>query len=65
MLTTQLPRSGTEVDRALRAPGPGAIFDAVDLLSPAALRRLRLYAAGRTSPLPGFWGEADLTPGAV
>ena len=36
VLTTQLPRSGTEVDRALRAPGPGAIFDAVDLLSPAA-----------------------------
>jgi DNA modification methylase len=65
VLTTQLPRSGTEVDRALRAPGPGGIFDAVDLLSPAAARRLRLYAAGRTSPLPGFWADGDLTPGAV
>ena len=27
------PRPGTEADRALRAPGPGGIFDAVDLLS--------------------------------
>jgi DNA modification methylase len=65
VLTTQLPRSGTEADRALRAPGPGAIFDAVDLLSPVASRRLRLYAAGRTSPSPGFWAESDLAPGAV
>ncbi len=65
VLTTQLPRSGTESDRALRAPGPGAIFDAVDLLSPAARRRLRLYAAGRTSPLAGFWSTSDLAPGGV
>ena len=40
VLTTQLPRAGTEADRALRAPGPGGIFDAVDLLSPAARKRL-------------------------
>ena len=33
VLTTQLPRAGTEADRALRAPGPGGIFDVVDLLS--------------------------------
>ena len=31
VLTTQLPRAGTEADRALRAPGPGGIFDVVDL----------------------------------
>ena len=40
VLTTQLPRSGTEADRALRAPGPGGIFDAVDLLSADARKRL-------------------------
>ena len=66
VLTTQLPRPGTEADRALRAPGPGGIFDAVDLLAPDAPRRLAAYAAGRArSPLPGFWAAADVTPGAV
>jgi DNA modification methylase len=66
VLTTQLPRAGTEPDRALRAPGPGAIFDTVDLLSPAARQRLATYAEGRTrAPLPGFWSASDLAPGAV
>jgi hypothetical protein len=66
VLTTQLPRAGTEPDRALRAAGPGAIFDAVDLLSPGARQRLASYARGRhRTPLPGFWSAADLAPGAV
>jgi site-specific DNA-methyltransferase (adenine-specific) len=66
VLTTQLPRAGTEADRALRAAGPGGIFDAVDLLSPAACERLSFYAAGRAgSPLPGFWSASDLAPGRV
>ena len=66
VLTTQLPRAGTEADRALRAPGPGGIFDAVDLLSPAARKRLAAYAGGRSgSPRPGFWSAADVAPGAV
>ena len=66
VLTTQLPRAGTEPDRALRASGPGAIFDAVDLLAPEARQRLATYARGRSrAPLPGFWSTADLAPGAV
>ena len=66
ILTTQLPRAGTEADRALRAPGPGGIFDAVDLLSPAARERLAAYAGGRCgSPRVGFWSSADVAPGAV
>jgi DNA methylase len=66
VLTTQLPRPGTEADRGLRATGPGGIFDAVDLLSPAARKRLGLYAAGRPGPpLPGFWSASDLAPGRV
>jgi len=66
VLTTQLPRSASEPDRALRAPGPGGIFDAVDLLAPGARARLTAYAAGRTrSPLPGFWAAADVAPGSV
>ncbi|HEY6430046.1 MAG TPA: site-specific DNA-methyltransferase [Acidimicrobiales bacterium] len=66
VLTTQLPRAGTEADRALRAAGPGGIFDAVDLLSPAARKRLSLYAAGRPgAALPGFWSASDVAPGRV
>ena len=66
VLTTQLPRSGSEADRALRAPGPGGIFDAVDLLAVDARARLTAYAAGRTrAPLPGFWADADVAPGSV
>jgi site-specific DNA-methyltransferase (adenine-specific) len=66
VLTTQLPRSGSEADRALRAPGPGGIFDAVDLLSADALARLATYGAGRCgSPRSGFWSESDVAPGGV
>jgi DNA modification methylase len=66
VLTTQLPRAGTEADRALRAPGPGGLFDTVDLLSAGARARLTTYAGGRCgSPRPGFWSAADVAPGAV
>ena len=66
VLTTQLPRPGTEADRALRAPGPGGIFDAVDLLSADGRARLESYAAGRGgSPLAGFWANSEVAPGAV
>ena len=66
ILTTQLPRGGTEADRALRAPGPGGIFDAVDLFAVDALARLATYAAGRCgSPRAGFWSESDVAPGGV
>jgi site-specific DNA-methyltransferase (adenine-specific) len=66
VLTTQLPRSGTGADRALRAPGPGGIFDAIDLLSADARARLATYAGGRAgSPRVGFWSAADVTPGGV
>lgn len=66
VLTTQLPREGTEADRALRAPGPGGIFDVVDLSSGDGARRLAAYAKSRGgAPLPGFWAERDLAPGSV
>jgi site-specific DNA-methyltransferase (adenine-specific) len=66
ILTTQLPRSGTEADRALRAPGPGGIFDVVDLLTDEARARLKAYARGRcSSPRTGFWSATDVAPGAV
>jgi hypothetical protein len=66
VLTTQLPRPGSESDRALRAAGPGGIYDAIDLVSEAGRARLAVYAGGHTAaPVPGFWHEADLAPGAV
>ncbi len=53
VLTTQLPRSGTEADRALRAPGPGGIFDAIDLLSADARARLAAVRGRADRLAPG------------
>jgi len=66
VLTTQLPKPGSESDRALRAAGPGGIYDAVDLFAEGGRARLAAYAVGRQGPpLPGFWHDADLAPGVV
>jgi hypothetical protein len=61
-LTTQLPHRPSESDTALRAAGPDAFFDAVDLLSDEGRERLQRYAKGGYSsdPQPGFWTTADL-----
>jgi DNA modification methylase len=64
ILTTQLPRAGSEADRALRATGTDGFFDAVDLFSTQDQKRLSKYAKGRqTRPLTGFWSARDLAPG--
>ncbi|MGI9621948.1 MAG: DNA-methyltransferase [Acidimicrobiales bacterium] len=60
VLTSNLPRSGSEGDKALRAVGPASVFDAVELYDPAALGRLQAYAEGQPSPLPGFWSPDEL-----
>jgi len=61
-LTTDLPRARTEGDTALRAAGPDAFFDAVELRSDEGRARLERYAAGgfTKGALPGFWSDADL-----
>ncbi len=61
-LTSHLPRRPSEGDVALRAAGPEAFFDVIDLLSPESRRRLASYAAGgrRGGPQPGFWMAAEL-----
>jgi DNA modification methylase len=61
-LTSHLPKRPSEGDTALRAAAKsGAFFDAVDMLSPEGLHRLRSYAAGDVDePLPGFWTVAEL-----
>jgi site-specific DNA-methyltransferase (adenine-specific) len=61
LLTTQLARRPSEGDTALRAAGPAAVFDVVDLLDDAAHARLARYGTGRLRrPAPGFWSAAEL-----
>ncbi|MFI5047546.1 MAG: DNA methyltransferase [Acidimicrobiia bacterium] len=61
-LTTHLPRRPSEGDTALRSAGPGAFFDAIEMLSSDDLARLKKYAGGgyASDPQLGFWTEADL-----
>jgi hypothetical protein len=60
-VTSHLPKRGSEGYQALKAAGPGAFFDAVEMYDEAGLARLAHYAAGAQKvPLPGFWTEADL-----
>ncbi len=62
LLTSHLPRRASEGDTALRAAGPDAFFDAIEMLSEASVQRLAAYAAGGCTvrPRPGFWTAADL-----
>lgn len=60
-ITSHLPKRGSEGHQALKAAGPGAFFDAVEMYDDAGLARLARYATGAEElPLPGFWSEADL-----
>jgi DNA modification methylase len=61
-LTTNLPRKPSEGDTALRAAGPDAFFDAIEMLSDEGRERLERYAKGGfvDEPQPGFWTEIDL-----
>lgn len=65
LLTTDLPRRPSEGDTALRAAGPGLVFDVIGMLDVAGLARLRRYAEGHhtTRPAVGFWTAADLARG--
>jgi site-specific DNA-methyltransferase (adenine-specific) len=59
LLTSRLPKRPSEADTALRAAGPNAFFDAIELLSPSGQARLAQYAEGgrHEQPLPGFWSR--------
>ena len=61
-LTSHLPKRPSEGDTALRAAGPDAFFDAIELLSQDSLERLERYAKGglTDNPQPGFWTVQDL-----
>lgn len=56
LLTTALPPPRSPADRAVRALGPAAVFDVIELFDPAGAERLRAYAAGACQQArPGFW----------
>ena len=60
VLTSDLPRRRTEFDLAIRAAGPQALFDVIDVFDDDALERLAAYATGVTEQLAGFWNRAEL-----
>ena len=61
-LTSHLPKRPSEGDIALRAAGPDAFFDAIEMLSQDSLERLERYAKGgfTDNPRLGFWTAQDL-----
>jgi site-specific DNA-methyltransferase (adenine-specific) len=61
LLTSHLPRPGSDGDMALRA-GQTAFFDAIPILADDGPARLAKYAkdGSEPGPVPGFWTEADL-----
>jgi site-specific DNA-methyltransferase (adenine-specific) len=64
VLTSHLPRPGSEGDKALRAVGPYTVFDVVPMFDEEAVERLARYAAGgMAEPLPGFWKAKEITSG--
>jgi site-specific DNA-methyltransferase (adenine-specific) len=61
LLTSHLPRPGSEGDRAMRKAGPTAFFDAIEMLSDDGQARLAAYATGdHRRPLAGFWTQGDV-----
>jgi site-specific DNA-methyltransferase (adenine-specific) len=62
-LTSHLPRRGSEGDLALRAAGPEAFFDAIEMLSDTGRARLEEYAkGGHRQPVVGFWTSEEIAP---
>jgi hypothetical protein len=62
LLTSSLPKAGSDGDLALRAVGPKVIFDAIELQAGQQTARLKIYADGgrRARPEGGFWLDNDV-----
>jgi DNA modification methylase len=61
VLTSNLPKSGSEGDKALRAVGPEQIWDAIEMFDAAGIARLKEYASGDSAlPIEGFWSADDV-----
>ncbi len=69
ILTSNLPKSGSEGAKALRAAGPSSVFDAIEMFDEDehedrlnGVQRLERYARFENdmAPLPGFWSQDDI-----
>jgi DNA modification methylase len=63
VLTTDVPARRSAADQALRAAGPGVVFDVIDLNSAESLERLKQYGHGACMPMLGFWQPVELADG--
>ena len=65
VLTSHLPKKGSEGRKALTAVGPAGVFDAIEMFDPEGVERLATYATeAADGPGVGFWTQADLESGA-
>ena len=56
VLTSNLPKPGTEGWKALKAVGPRSVFDAIEIFDPEGSDRLAIYGRDdRSCPTEGFW----------
>jgi DNA modification methylase len=60
LVTSHLPRKGSEGDVALHAAGIETIFDVVEMFSEEDRRRLEKYATGQDVPVEGFWSAREI-----
>ncbi len=60
IVTSNLPRPGSDGDKALHAVGPGNVWDAVEMFDSEGVGRLEQYAQGHAEQLPGFWTAEEL-----
>ena len=60
LVTSHLPRPGSEGDVALRAAGIDTVFDVVQMFSDEDRGRLEKYAGGHDVPIEGFWSPKDI-----
>ncbi len=65
VITSNLPKPGSEGDKAIRAVGPANVFDAIEIFDTSeggGVARLGAYATfgDGERPLPGFWTDDDI-----
>jgi DNA modification methylase len=63
VITSNLPKAGSEGDVALRAAGPSSVFDAIEMFDVRhGVARLKAYAGfeGGEAPLAGYWRQPDI-----
>jgi DNA modification methylase len=62
ILTSNLPRPGSEGDKALRAAGGrNSFFDAIEMFDDLGFARLHMYATCHVdAPLDGFWSDTEI-----